>query len=156
MRRSTTAALALTAALTGCGGGQSATKFEDVRPCLDRLALVAANEFTGTLTTPTGGVTTVAPPSGVAVVDWSVDLAYRNPARGANAAHLSFYPGAAGANEELKRAHAAAASPTAEGTLNPNFRRMLAKAEVVSDSIVLTWSSQPTKQQKRRLRACFE
>jgi hypothetical protein len=148
--------LALAATLAGCGGGGAKTSFEDVKPCLDRLALVAARKFTGTITTPTGGVTTVARSPGVEVVDWSVDLAYRNPARGANAAHLSFYRSASGAKKELKRAHATAASPTAEGTLNPNFRRMLAKAQVVGDSVVLTWSSEPTKPQKRRLAACFQ
>jgi hypothetical protein len=153
------AALALAATLAGCGGGDSRTSFEAVRACLDRLALVAANRFTGAITTPTGSVTTVAPPADVAVAEWSVDLAYRNPARGAsgaNAAHLSFYRSASGATKELKRAHATAASPTAEGTLNPNFRRMLAKAEVVGDSVVLTWSSDPSAQQKRRVRACFD
>jgi hypothetical protein len=148
--------LALCAALAGCAGGGAKTSYDDVKPCLGRLALVAANKFTGTIKTPTGGVTTLAASPGVNVAEWSVDLAYRNPPRGANAAHLSFFKSANAAKEEARRAHKTAATPATEGTLNPNFRRMLGKAEVVGDSVVLTWSSDPAPQQKRRLRACFD
>jgi hypothetical protein len=146
----------LCAIVAGCGGGGAKTSFEDVKPCLGGLALVVANRFTGTIKTPTGGVTTIAASPGVNVAEWSVDLAYRNPPRGSNAAHLSFFGSSDAAKEELKRAHKAATSPTAAGTLNANFRRMLAKAEIVGDSVVLTWSSDPSAQQKRRLRACFD
>jgi hypothetical protein len=146
----------LCAGLTGCGGGGAKTSYEDVKPCLGNLALLAANEFTGTIKTPTGGVTTIAASPGVNVAEWSVDLAYRNPPRGANAAHLSFFKSANAAEEEVERAHNTATAPTTEGTLNPNFRRMLGKAEIVGDSVVLTWSSDPTTRQKRRLRACFD
>lgn len=153
--RSGLVAVALCAGIAGCGGGGAKTSYEDVKPCLGKLALLAANKFTGTIKTPTGGVTTIAASPGINVAEWSVDLAYRNEPRGANAAHLSFFRSADAAEAELKRAHETATTPTTEGTLNPNFRRMLAKAEVVGDSVVLTWSSDPTAQQKRRLRACF-
>jgi len=154
--RDAVAGLALVVLAAACGGGSSAANFEDVKPCLDRLALVAAHKFTGTVTTPTGGVTTLAASPGVDVVDWSVDLAYRNPTRGANAAHLSFFKSKDAAKAEVTRAHVTARSASSTATLNPNFRRMLGRAAVVGDSAVLTWSSDPTAQQKRRLRACFD
>jgi hypothetical protein len=153
------AALAAVAVLGGCGGGGggSATDFEDVKPCLDKLALVAANRFTGTATTPTGQVTTLEVPEGANVVDWSADLAYRTASAGANAAHLAFYKSADAAKEELKRAHDAAKDgSSATGTLAPNFRRQLEKAALLGKSVVLTWSSPPTTKQKHRLAACFE
>lgn len=56
----------------------------------------------------------------------------------------------------MKRAHKTATTPTTEGTLNPNFRRMLAQAKIVGDSVVVTWSSDPSAQQKRRLASCFD
>ncbi len=147
--------LAAAVVLAGCGGGESAkTSFEDVRPCLNRLALVAANKFTGTLTTPTGQVTTLAPPPDTDVVDWSVDLAYRSAPRGANAAHLAFFKSDDAATRERKRARETAR--TTRVALNDNFRRMLAKAEVVGGSVVVTWSSDPTAKQKRHLAACFD
>ena len=149
-------AVALCGTLAGCGGGASKTSFEGVKPCLDRLALVAANEFTGVITTPTGGVTTINASPGPDTVEWSVDLAYRNPPRGANAAHLAFYRSAEAAASEAQRARRTARSAAGAATLNPNFRRMLAKAELVGASVVVTWSSDPTAQQKRRLRACFD
>jgi hypothetical protein len=141
--------------LAGCGGGGTKTSYEDVKPCLGKLALVAANEFTGVIKTPTGGVTTINASPGPETVDWSVDLAYANSARGANAAHLAFFRSADAAKDEVTRAHSTARSASAAATLNPNFRRMLGKAEVLGDSVVLTWSSDPAPQQKRRLRACF-
>jgi hypothetical protein len=141
--------------LAGCGGGGSETSFEDVKPCLGKLALVAANEFTGVIKTPTGGVTTINASPGPETVEWSVDLAYGNPARGANAAHLAFFRSANAAKDEVSRARRTARSPSTQATLNANARRMLGKAEVVGDSVVLTWSSDPAPQQKRRLRACF-
>ena len=149
-------ALTAVAALGGCGGGGggSATDFEDVKPCLDKLALVAANRFTGTATTATGQVTTLEVPEGANVVDWSADLAYRTASAGANAAHLAFYKSADSAKEELKRAHDAANGPTA-GTLAPNFRRQLAQAALLGKSVILTWSSPPTAKQKQRLAACL-
>jgi hypothetical protein len=148
--------LAAVAVLGGCGGdgGGSATDFEDVKPCLDSLALVAANRFTGTVTTATGQVTTMEAPEGANVVDWSADLAYRGAPAGANAAHLAFYKSADAAKEELNRAHATAKGASA-GTLAPNFRRQLQQAALLGESVVLTWSSPPTKNQKRRLAACF-
>jgi hypothetical protein len=152
-------ALAAAVVLGGCGGGGggSATDFDDVEPCLDKLALVAANRFTGTATTPTGRVTTFAVPEGTNVVDWTADLAYRSVSAGANAAHLAFYKSADAAEEELKRTHdAAKEGSSAAGALNANFRRMLAKAALVGDSVVLTWSSPPTTKQRQRLAACFE
>jgi len=151
-------ALAAVAVLGGCGGDDgSGTDFEDVKPCLDKLALVAANRFTGTVTSPTGEVTTLDVPEGVNVVDWSADLAYRTAAAGANAAHLAFYENGDAATEELKRAHDAAKNGSAAGgTLSPNFRRQLEQAALVGTSVVLTWSSQPTAKQKQRLAACFE
>ena len=150
-------ALAAMAVLGGCGGdgGGSGTDFKDVKPCLDKLALVAANKFTGTVTSPTGQVTTLDVPEGVNVVDWSADLAYRSAAAGANAAHLAFYKSADAAEEELKRAHDTAKGPTA-GTLAPTFRRQLEQAALLGKSVVLTWSSPPTAKQQQRLAACFE
>ncbi|HLM34487.1 MAG TPA: hypothetical protein VK278_01790 [Gaiellaceae bacterium] len=152
-------ALAAVAVLGGCGGdgGGSGTDFKDVKPCLDKLALVAANKFTGTVTSPTGQVTTLDVPEGVNVVDWSADLAYRSAAAGANAAHLAFYKSADAAEEELKRAHDAAKNGSAAGaTLSPNFRRQLEQAALVGKSVVLTWSSPPTAKQKQRVAACFD
>jgi len=152
-------ALAAVAVLGGCGGdgGGSGTDFKDVKPCLDKLALVAANKFTGTVTSPPGQVTTLDVPEGVNVVDWSADLAYRSAAAGANAAHLAFYKSADAAEEELKRAHDAAKNGSAAGaTLSPNFRRQLEQAALVGKSVVLTWSSPPTAKQKQRVAACFD
>jgi hypothetical protein len=151
-------ALAAVTVLGGCGGGGgSAIDFEDVKPCLDKLALVAANRFTGTATTPTGQVTTLEVPEGANVVDWSADLAYRTVSAGANAAHLAFYKSADAASEELKRAHDAAKDgSTAAGTLAPNFRRQLEQAALLGKSVVLTWSSPPTAKQKQHLAACFD
>jgi hypothetical protein len=150
--------LAAVAILGGCGGdgGGSATDFDEVKPCLDRLALVAANRFTGTVTGPTGDVTTLDVPEGVNVVDWTADLAYRTASAGANAAHLAFYKSADAASEEVERAHDTAKNGATAGTLDPNFRRRLAKAALVGKSVVLTWSSPPTARQKERLAACFE
>ena len=150
-------ALALVAvALAGCGGGSGgvgATEFEDVKPCLERLGLVAANRFTGTVTTPTGEVRTFEVPEGTNVVEWSVDVAYRTTARGANAAHLAFYEDAGAAKDELTRTRTVGRNAPA-GTAIAN-QRMLAQADLAGDTAVLTWSTPPTTQQKRRLKACF-
>jgi len=149
--------LAAVAVLGGCGGdgGGAADDFEEVKPCLDRLALVAAKRFTGTVTGPTGEVTTLDLPEGVNVVDWSADLAYARSA-GANAAHLAFYESADAAKEEVGRAHETAAKGPSAATLDPNFRRRLATAALVGKSVVLTWSTPPTTKQKQRLTACFD
>jgi len=146
----------LAPAAGGCGGdgGTGTTEFEDVRPCLERLALVAANRFTGTITTPTGKVRTVEVLEGTNVVDWSVELAYRSPRRGANAAHLAFYKDADAAKDELTRTRAFGRSVPQAGTTGGSHR-MLAQAERTGDTAVLTWSTPPTNQQKRRLKACF-
>jgi hypothetical protein len=147
--------LATVAALAGCGGGgSSATQLEDVRPCLDRLAVATARHFNGTITTPTGAVTTIEAPRGVGVAEWFVDLSYPTSSPGANVAHLAFYKSAADAKSELRRTRAAAKDRTQ--ALNANFRNMLAQTALVGDSVLVGWSSPPTTRQKRRLAACFE
>jgi hypothetical protein len=95
-------------------------------------------------------------PAGIAAPDWAVDLAYRTPTPGANAARLSFFKSSGDAEDEARRDRRTATSMSSAATLNPNFRRMLARAKVVGRSVVVTWSSPPSKAQQRRLAACLK
>jgi hypothetical protein len=55
----------------------SSSRFDEVRPCLRRLALVATRD-PHVVTLPTQHVTTISSEStGVAVPEWIADLAYR-------------------------------------------------------------------------------
>jgi hypothetical protein len=123
--------------LAGCGGGDQVARYDDVKPCLKRLALVVAKPVAD---------------SGSARPEWSVDLAFRRAGDGANAAHLSFYAHQGDARADVRLGREQATNPR----LNANFRHMLAQSRVVGGATVVTWSSEPTSPQRRRLAACFD
>jgi hypothetical protein len=128
---------AVVVAAAGCGGGGAVShsaRFDEVRPCLRRLALVGSHD-PHTLTLPTQQVTTISSAStGVTVPEWVADLAYSNrEARaGAGSAMLRFYR-----SETDARA--------AEG----------GGATVLGRGVLVWWSRPPTRRQQRQLQACL-
>jgi hypothetical protein len=130
---------AATLALAGCGGS-SGPKLADVRPCLSKLGLlvVAKPPTKG----PDGRPITVTQPT----LD-NADIAYRHERVGANAVHMTFYGSKDGANAALMQAKSfAATNPRA------NFG---AERTVLDGSVLVFWSSKPSRAQSRALAACF-
>ena len=132
-------ALPLLALLAGCGGSFGA-RLSDARPCLSKLGLlvVAKPPTKG----PDGRPLTVTLPT----LD-NADIAYRHERVGANAVHMTFYGSKDAANAALMQAKNFAAT-------NPRVNFGVER-DVVDGSVLVFWSSKPSRTQKRDLAACF-
>jgi hypothetical protein len=129
----------LLALLTSCGGS-SAPKLMDARPCLSKLGLLVVR------TPPTRGVDgkpiTVTQPT----LD-GAEISYRHERVGANAVQMTFYKSTDEANVALMQAKNFAAT-------NPRVNFGVERT-VVDGSVLVFWSSKPSRAQKRNLAACF-
>ena len=130
----------LLAVLAGCGGS-SAPKLADVQPCLSKLGLLVVPKLP--TKGPDGKPLTFTQPT----LD-NADIAYRHERVGANAVHMTFYGSKDEANAALMQAKTfAAANPRA------NFG---VERDVVDGSVLVFWSSKPSRAQTRALDACFD
>jgi hypothetical protein len=132
-------AVPLLALLAGCGGS-SGPKLADARPCLSKLGLLVVS---GPPTKgPDGKPLTVTVPT----LDHA-DIAYRHERVGANAVQMTFYGSKDAANAALMQAKTFAAT-------NPRANFGVERT-VVDGSVLVFWSSKPSRAQKRDLAACL-
>jgi hypothetical protein len=131
-------AVPLLALLAGCGGS-SGPKLADARPCLSKLGLLVSGPPTKG---PDGKPLTVTVPT----LD-NADIAYRHERVGANAVHMTFYGSKDAANAALMQAKTFAAT-------NPRANFGVERT-VVDGSVLVFWSSKPSRAQKRDLAACL-
>jgi hypothetical protein len=137
--------VAATLAVVAAGCGDDDVAFKDVKPCLGRLGVVVG-----------GPVSELTPPPGSALAKWTAVVAYQSQPRGANTARLRGYGSRSEAERELKRMHKVGRTPLPPGQRDGGLRQALGRAVVLDRTVILTWSTPPTREQSRRIAACFK
>jgi hypothetical protein len=134
------AVVATAAVCGGCGGSDSGVAFSDVRGCLERLGPTGA-VFPGTDTASTS--TTGSSGGDQVVPDAIADVRFKETATGAAVAHLVFYGNRSDTSQALEQTQSGGVAGAPE-------------PELAAKTVLVTWSTPPTQDQRNRVFACLE